>query len=694
MAGHTEPVGPCDLGILFVHGIGDQPQGSTLVEFGTPLVEWLAERAAARRGTVLVGEAQLAPGDPGTPAYADVTIAADGESRRWLMAESWWAASFGVVRFSDLARWATAVVPWTFGSHFGVRLVRAWRAPRNGNQNAWLGRLAAAALSLLAGLVLSLVMLVALAGLLVLGLIPWERLRSAIARYQLRLAASVGDSYVLVTRPIEAAAILTRFRHNLRWLEQRCRRVAIVAHSQGGAVSCRGLLDAPDGGPRLLVTFGSGLRKLEELEALRARPTFGRSGLLAAAGLALAGLAMLGLYLAVARFVRGLAGWDSLVTWIVGAGVGATLVISGVRDFVEASEPTGLRDLCARVAARVATWVDLHASADPVCNGPLHDDARLPPDSIPVVNAGSLLRDHTSYWRSHDDFVTIVGNRLLEFDGAPAGLRLERDMEAYLSARRRARVRHLRVAWWTAVVTSLVLVVRYSAEWSVVIRWAAREIFSGLGGMVGWEVGRAAIPPASTWRSSAGWLLLVWFAYGVTRSIWSRWRRREIERLAVVRADDNWDSVLGVALAVQVGIAGFALFPGVELQWILMVALAASIAVGIALAGPKAPKDAFQPADRIGAHPASRAERSARWMWQTFFLIAWLIAMPLGALGMVQDFRNWLAATFAPWEPHWAVAAALLFAAFVAASWLVVGIVRIVLWFRRRARAVVRQPHS
>jgi len=44
----------------------------------------------------------------------------------------------------------------------------------------------------------------------VLAAIPLQRLRNALLRLQLRLSASIGDSYMLATREMEAAAILTR----------------------------------------------------------------------------------------------------------------------------------------------------------------------------------------------------------------------------------------------------------------------------------------------------------------------------------------------------------------------------------------------------------------------------------------------------------------------------------------------------
>ena len=91
------------LGILFVHGIGEQPEGETLLRFGQPLVTWLHQWLARdaepnARGSVEVVQAVLAPsklqgdvpphaevhfdasapGASGAPATGTVRVVADG----------------------------------------------------------------------------------------------------------------------------------------------------------------------------------------------------------------------------------------------------------------------------------------------------------------------------------------------------------------------------------------------------------------------------------------------------------------------------------------------------------------------------------------------------------------------------------------------------------------------------------------
>src|SRR5438552_13725124 len=99
-----------DLGVLFVHGIGDQPRASTLVDFGTPLIEWLADCAQQLGGSVAVSRACLTPGDD-EAASAELRIDNAGAARRWLLTEAWWAECFAMRPFPEVARWMLAVVP-------------------------------------------------------------------------------------------------------------------------------------------------------------------------------------------------------------------------------------------------------------------------------------------------------------------------------------------------------------------------------------------------------------------------------------------------------------------------------------------------------------------------------------------------------------------------------------------------------
>lgn len=223
------------------------------------------------------------------------------------------------------------------------------------------GRINAGA-ALVASLLLSPVALLALALLLVLGRLPWPPVQSAVAKIQLALASTIGDSYLLVTRPIEAAAIRTRLRRDLTWMEPRCRRVAVVAHSQGAAIACQVLSDWPSQRlphERLLITFGSGLRKLEEIDAARRQGRVLQGAMWTVAGQCLTGLA-LGLVPQVAYDVYlGLASPASLVTLLVVAVVGATIATAGIQDFLHATAPVRLQIMTAYLALKRNALVKL-----------------------------------------------------------------------------------------------------------------------------------------------------------------------------------------------------------------------------------------------------------------------------------------------------------------------------------------------
>ena len=55
-----------ELGVLFVHGIGDQKEGETLTAFGEPLIAWIRDWIA--------GHGQLAFSEPIRPAQLEYLV--------------------------------------------------------------------------------------------------------------------------------------------------------------------------------------------------------------------------------------------------------------------------------------------------------------------------------------------------------------------------------------------------------------------------------------------------------------------------------------------------------------------------------------------------------------------------------------------------------------------------------------------
>ena len=502
-----------DLGVLFVHGIGNQTQGSTLAEFGTPLVEWTRSRAKdAGIRTEVAHTVLTGPNDE--PAFSELTFFSKSP-RRWLLAESWWAQSFPLAQFRDVATWSLLIVPWTLGTHFGKRMRRVWKSGRP-------GRRIAAVSALVGALLVSPLVLLVLAVLLALGTIPWPQLRAVVAKIQLSIASSLGDSFMLVTRPLEAAAIRSRLRRDVNWMLRRCRRVAVVAHSQGGAVACQ-VLSTGRATDALLITFGSGLRKLEELDEVRQRKGLLEGALAAVLGLFVASLALLYAPLMAYQVLQGTASPTSAVVLLALALGGVVIGVSGLQDFFHAREPFKLTPMTVDLYARGVRWEDVYSSVDPVSNGPVRDDPNQPPNSTEVVNLGSALRDHTAYWQNRDEFVALVVEKLLAFDGATLLPPMAAEATTFLRRQRAIRVRVRRALGWATTLCVVVLLVRYRWEWLAVAAWGSHNALAWLGNLIGVESQAITIPDAGVWRRSVGWLSAVLVASWLARVLWALW---------------------------------------------------------------------------------------------------------------------------------------------------------------------------
>lgn len=504
--GPAAPPGPREheLGVLFIHGIGRQRRGETVTEFGDALIKWFDRWHRGASPEQSRPPLRLATGpaaidglteDPLLPANLTVEVLDEsaGEPRvvsRWLLAEAWWAEAFTPVSFRELAVWGLQVVPWTILMHFGRLIRRVF--PEIDAGTSWLpAPLRSAAQLLLKTFItvlligcatlttLCTLMLVLL--LLGLSLIPLPGIGALALRLQALIAAFLGDSYVFLISPVRAAAIVARVRHALTWLAAHCRSVAVVAHSQGGAVAHKALqnhtLATLNLDQVLLVTFGSGLGKLDQLERavndIRQRielrgywPLAGILGLvlwwnyLASRGELLAAVLMLagGLVGLSVLIWSVLTGRERLTRAALIGALGATALVFVVAPIALAAlnqydalqerlwalgsymiamgvciTPTALAVLeCitaegdpeqldpARAFGRPVRWVDLYATFDPVSNGSLFETppSYLSPPlgrSVPLDNHGSFFADHTAYWRNGDGFVGLVARELGDF---------------------------------------------------------------------------------------------------------------------------------------------------------------------------------------------------------------------------------------------------------------------------------------
>jgi hypothetical protein len=689
-----------DLGILFVHGIGDQPRAATLVDFGTPLIEWLSDRASAESGGAQVLNADLMPQDD-IPAHAEVRIEAKSIVRHWLIAESWWAQTFLAPRFADLARWGFAIVPWTFSWHSGARLRDVWRERTSDAMNRlqWLGRLINATVSLLGGMVLSICVLLMLTMLLGLGLIPSTTLRSAIATIQLRLASSIGDCYILITRPIEAAAIYSRFLRDLAWLASHCKKVAVVAHSQGAAVACRALyeqLQLTKGGPDfactgtglLLLTLGSGLQKLEEQRELRSRPEFRRGAAFTLCGLVIVGIVAASLPGTLILMHIGIESTARVFLLLAFGAIGLAVLGAGVHDIIGGDEPEELGKLRLELGSGRLKWKDYYASADPVPGGALGDGDLLPPESTEVVNLRSPIRDHNSYWRNKDEFVTLVSNSLLEFDESLSALTIDPSAINFLRRCRSYRVTWLRVAWWVTFLSVVAVVIHYRRDWLAVAGWIMYRAEVWIGGVVGLIPKPIPLPDVVVWGHSLGWGALVLVVHAVGRWRWAVWNQTEMDKILPQKHGGQMEIEKGsvvLLIAFQFIFGGIALSGGDPPPWLSVATVPFFVLIIFAflLGEPTSPPGALS--ERVEAdRQQPLAVRTASTVWNVLTIVSVLVGFLLGFFAIVQWVRNLLRPFLHTSWFSWLAAFVVVIVGLSTGAYLIVWLIQVYIGFRKR----------
>jgi hypothetical protein len=478
-----------DVGVLFVHGIGQPVRGDTLIRFGDPVCRWIKSwldgakpsksppNEAAAHSSITFdandGILRQRMDDGEAPPRATVqfgaTVNGVAHNNKWLLAESRWADAFPTTRFQDLAWWGLLVAPWTSASHYALRIRRLFKSamakPAPARIPALLLFLPLAAWYLLTSLLGSCVLLLLILLLLALAIPPIPQVRAFVVRVQRALSSSLGDCYVLIASPIRRAAIIGQVVRDLRWMEARCARLAIIAHSQGGAVAFEALRTRVFAGCDekrfLLLTFGSGLTKLEELRRSQQHKAWMFYGW----------GPIIGLY-----FILGSLFWSQWPTLQHLTDVdGPTMFLAGA----------ALWFFCSLYAIRLKrfaapefdpvtqfgvgiTWRDYYASADPVPNGPLFDKEDEPGylASGEVHNFASMWRDHTTYWTNVDGFVSQVVVPVAQLGQFPiTALNGEDKARVTLAPyRRRWRVGCLRAVRVAAVAIAVLSLVRNWSE--------------------------------------------------------------------------------------------------------------------------------------------------------------------------------------------------------------------------------------
>ncbi|MGH9662138.1 MAG: alpha/beta fold hydrolase, partial [Bryobacteraceae bacterium] len=421
---------PASLGVLFVHGIGKQARGETLSMCAGKLIEWLQAWLGADR--VWVRKTVLSE----DPAHSVVDV----DARSILLAESWWASDFKPPAYGELARWMLTFGSWIVISHFlhyfqvrKMREVDEWlnrqRAVparfREGVSAATRGILSAFAMILIALALFAVEILIVVVWLL--SVLPVPALKNWASTLLLALEGVMGDSFAFSANPVTKAAIATRVQRDLEWLLDRCENAVVVAHSQGAAVAVHALKlyekdrkeRSTPNRVRKLVTYGSGLAKLTQLEEM-ARPPRSYPGIIGYIGWIMAAAAVsaflvwepmlenitlafrdqpgLRQYLdALVRGVplntpvRALPLTTSLLFGYVLAAIG--LLVLFVR-WAQIKSPEYAQGIAKhRLDLPDCDWVDLFATHDPVPNGPLPATPTDRFQTRAVTNTGSLMKD-------------------------------------------------------------------------------------------------------------------------------------------------------------------------------------------------------------------------------------------------------------------------------------------------------------
>jgi hypothetical protein len=532
------------LGVLFVHGMGEQPEGDTLLAFGEPVLQWIKgwlsrPQAGGPRGHIEVTATSLTPSRSNqlVPPHAEVRLVVENDGKpsvsSWVMAESWWGREVQRPAFGKLAGWMLTVGAWTILSH-GMKSAVARKTTAT--------RLTTEILALAVGLPLAIALQISVLFLSLLALVPIPSLRRALSGMLLILTGVLGDSYVLVESDLQRAAIVNRTRDALSWLAGTCEHVVVVAHSQGAAVAHHALRGSPPSNIRLLLTFGSGLGKLEELLRMKLSTEPVK---------VIARLIPL-VFLSVALFGYILyEGADQLSE--LAAVFAAIMVLSAVVAVVLIARAHWetfdhwAKDLRLDARRPGLRWIDVYASHDPVPNGPLvpRGPAIGGLTSKPVVNLHSWLQDHTAYWRNRCEFVPCVVNSLDEV----AGLHLFQpaDVAALEDA---AAVHHRRARWlvatrWATWLSAIIFICSFWGpllEHGRVLRGMLQAMDSRIGTVLqGLEtIILFALPFLSAERAAdVGlrllgaviplFLITVW-RYGY-RFVWRWWDDLAIERL-------------------------------------------------------------------------------------------------------------------------------------------------------------------
>lgn len=449
------------MALVFVHGIGNQRQGSGTRSLAQAIFRW-KEREAGDRAPTRLAAAGIEAVDTRLTgpeaAFSVLDVVTDGAQQHWLVTEAWWADCYDPPSAAATLRWLAVYAPLAIVTRCLEGVISAWHRSWNHPLQWW--RIAAALLLVLLATPLSaLILAVSAVATFLRAFIPIAWVRSLLDAVVRILTRVLGDSFLFTIDPVARNAMETAVAERLEETCAQADRVVVVAHSQGAAIIAslagsrfgnlrrsggRGATfdesltneGQADGGltgaSMHLVTLGPGIAQLQWLRRAKA------SGALLSGTLAY--------YLAVVAFAffvfavtSAALGMNQKTVVAVGMLAGWWLLPAAIFKFTRDCYNSGLAAVTPEgerlVVPGFASWTNLAATADPVSGtydlGAMFDGV----NSRAVCNHNSVFRDHTAYLANTTECVATIVELALGSNSATAA-------ESHRTGRARRATRH------------------------------------------------------------------------------------------------------------------------------------------------------------------------------------------------------------------------------------------------------------
>jgi hypothetical protein len=611
--GADEGAASRSIGVIFVHGIGNQPPRETLLHWATAMIEmltaWRREFDSGSPTHPVIGEDPVEQaavehdGGVDERAWVRIGIPVIDESHpatTWLLTEAYWAGEVRAPAFGQALRYLQShigAIIRGIAAGYGLRERRREQrvaAIIDQEPKPWNPRVAAEIAELrrsanlrwrwidwfdefwqypvvrsVLSVAATVVSIVALAVYAPLRAVPIKAIRdrAELASLDAQLVSAFGDLPILLDDPVQAAIVRSRLAEAIRWTRDRgCDDVVLVAHSGGAIVSYSTLLDEAyrDLPVAKLVTLGQGLSLGWRLEQTTG-PFVAGNPIRGDLGAARPDL----------RWVDFWAGYDP-------APAGQLVAVEG----------------CPLIAVET---VELDKPASPI-----------QVESRPITNYMHMGQDHDGYWRNDEGFLVPLIRHIDDPHGDGSGSRFyaSRLGRAVRIERRRRRV-GLLFGWrrlsfgsgLAAVALAILPGVTPDASLattgnSVAGVWAripGHEVVSGsidgFGATVALILDSVGLHGISLWLDSIGpWVLGAMVPLVGTYAIYRRgvgsWtaadaaERQAIRQEEIGAAGQAWarsEAVLLIGGLVALVLASAGVPIGVLVGWIVGVALVAAV---------------------------------------------------------------------------------------------------------------------